>query len=215
MAQEGKPTLTYLKLHGKAEQIRLLLAAANAEFNDIRLSFEEWPAFKATLTGPKQVPLWTTTEGKTLNQGNAILRTLGRQYGFYNDLTAEEYFLVDWALETSLDLSISRAYRAWMNDLSEEETAAAVASFGTFNSEIAAKLSETGKNYFAGDKLTIADFTILAHYLQMPQSDSPKACTASCAALVAETPVVGAYLERVKAHVADYLAARASHGHPI
>ncbi len=101
---EAKPKLTYFGLHAKAECIRMVCAKGNIDYEDNRITFEEFGALKASGALPSgQVPLWTTTDGKDLNQAFAILRMLGRQTGHYNDQNVEECFIVDWALETALD----------------------------------------------------------------------------------------------------------------
>jgi hypothetical protein len=39
--------LHYFDIYGRAEPIRMLLAHAKAEFEDVRLPREEWPKIKA------------------------------------------------------------------------------------------------------------------------------------------------------------------------
>lgn len=38
--------LSYFPARGRAEVARLLFAAAGQEFEDVRLTFEQWPGFK-------------------------------------------------------------------------------------------------------------------------------------------------------------------------
>ena len=52
-----------------------------------------------------------------MNQSNAILRLLGRQHGFYPNDNLDESYLIDWALETSLDLWATKAYTSWLQDI--------------------------------------------------------------------------------------------------
>ncbi len=101
---EGKPKLTYFHLHGKVECIRMVCVKGNIDFEDNRITGEEFGALKASGSLPSgQVPLWTTADGKNLNQAFAILRMLGRQTGYYKDENVDECFIVDWTLETVLD----------------------------------------------------------------------------------------------------------------
>ena len=88
----------------------MLLHKANVQFIDNQLTFEQFGELKASGALPSgQVPLFEY-QGRELNQSNAILRLLGRQHGFYPNDNIDESYLVDWALETSLDLWASKAY---------------------------------------------------------------------------------------------------------
>ena len=51
MAQEqgNLPELSYFPLHAKGEPIRMLLAHKGVSFTDKVVTFEEWPAVKATM----------------------------------------------------------------------------------------------------------------------------------------------------------------------
>ena len=133
---------------------------------------------------------------------------LGRQNGFYDDSNVEESFLVDWALETSLDLQTPKPYLVQMKDEPDEESFnKAKEVFEKFNGQIAGMLTKNNTTYFAGERLTIADFVILCHYLSFTQNPAcEKPITQAHAATAASTPVVGEYCERVKAQVADYIA---------
>jgi hypothetical protein len=41
--------LTYFGVYGRAEPIRILLAHAKVDYEDKRITFEEWGALKATM----------------------------------------------------------------------------------------------------------------------------------------------------------------------
>ena len=74
---------------------------------------------------------------------------------------------------------------------------------------MAAKLAERGADatFFAGARLTIADFIIFSHYMSMAFNDGcTKPVKDLAAAKVAETPAVGEYITRMKAEMADYMA---------
>ena len=74
--------LHYFGVYARAEPIRMLLTIAGVEFNDHRITMETWGALKHTFPNG-QVPALVTPEGKTLNQSQAIVRFLGRKYGYY------------------------------------------------------------------------------------------------------------------------------------
>ena len=65
---EGKPTLVYFTLHGKADSMRMLLHKAGVDYNDERISFADWPARKASGQFPTgQVPIYIGADGKVYN----------------------------------------------------------------------------------------------------------------------------------------------------
>jgi prostaglandin-H2 D-isomerase / glutathione transferase len=70
--------LTYFDIEGLAESVRLALVLSNTPFEDIRISFREWPALKAS-TPNGQVPTMSigddTSNVKT--QSKAMLRWIG------------------------------------------------------------------------------------------------------------------------------------------
>ena len=66
-----------------------------------------------------------------------------------------------------------------------------------------------GPKYFAGERLTIADFVIVSHYLCYAFNDfNKKPIVDQARAFVEETPIVCAYVDRVKEAIASYLAIR-------
>ena len=66
-----------------AEPIRMLLNHASVEFEDERISIPEIMAKKENGELPRdQIPIWTTNDGKVLNQSEAILRMLAFEHGY-------------------------------------------------------------------------------------------------------------------------------------
>ena len=117
----AKPTLTYFSLHAKADPIRMLLSKAGADYVDRRLTFEEFGPLKASGALPAgQLPIYQVPGKPLMNQAWAILRLLGRQHGFYSDLEEEEGYLIDWVLETSLDLFEGKVYFTQMINQSDD-----------------------------------------------------------------------------------------------
>ena len=134
MADAAVPKLTYFPVHAKGEAIRMLLHKAGVQFEDVHISREQLAEMRESgaLPAGGQVPIFEH-QGRTLNQSNAILRLLGRQHNFYPSDNLNETYLIDWALEASLDLWASKAYHAWLFEKNEEETAVCVESFAKFN----------------------------------------------------------------------------------
>ena len=128
------PKLTYFAVHGKCEAIRMLLHKAGVQFEDVHITIEQLTEMRESGALPAgcQVPFFEY-QGRTLNQSNAILRMLGRQHNFYPRDNLDETYLIDWALEASLDLWASKASHAWLFEKNEEETEVCVESFAKFN----------------------------------------------------------------------------------
>ena len=119
---------------------------------------------------------------------------------------------MDWVLETAQDWWAVRAYRTWfMDEPSQEDLDDTVEKFEKFNSQIAAKLTARGDNarFVAGEKLTIADFVTYSIYLSFGSTEfSQKNISATTAAKVVEKPVIVAYMERMRAELAEYVEDR-------
>ena len=99
------PKLVYFNLMGRAQPIRFLLAHKGIQFEDVRLSFEEWNAAKAAGTYTAvggSLPSFITDDGVKYNQGRAILEMLAMQNGVY-PTTPKELYEYNWYFETLKD----------------------------------------------------------------------------------------------------------------
>jgi glutathione S-transferase len=69
--------LTYFDIEGAAECVRLSLLLSGTPFEDIRVSFNDWPAMKPT-TPNEQLPIMTIGDDPTVKtQSKAMLRWIG------------------------------------------------------------------------------------------------------------------------------------------
>jgi len=91
MDNNSKPTLTYFSSRGLAENIRILLAEAKVDYEEIGLGVfnnggqpSQFIDLRASGVLPfNLVPLWVEPGGVSLTQSGAILRHLARKYHFY------------------------------------------------------------------------------------------------------------------------------------
>ncbi|XP_019644570.1 PREDICTED: glutathione S-transferase 1-like [Branchiostoma belcheri] len=83
-----KYKLTYFNARGRAEPARLLFVAADVEFEDVRVTFEEWPALKET-TPMGGLPT-LEVDGVTLCQSLAIARFVARDVGLAGKSNLEQ-----------------------------------------------------------------------------------------------------------------------------
>jgi glutathione S-transferase len=100
----------YFSGYGRAEAIRMLLAHAKVEFEDVHYTFETLPALKETGNLEfGQVPA-VEIDGKWYAQSTSILRMLGKKYGYYPD-DAFEAWRVDSTIDALGDL-LNAYYKA-------------------------------------------------------------------------------------------------------
>jgi len=71
----------YFHALGRGEQIRLLLQKFNKNFEDRRISFDDWSELKPRFPG-QQLPCWEEN-GLYMNESTAVLRYLGKKFGCY------------------------------------------------------------------------------------------------------------------------------------
>ena len=96
------------------------------------------------------------------------MRALGIEHGYYpvNDPWAA--YEIDWIVEVfnefwNKEKFYGRCIRG--DPLNEEELASRLAHFENLSHQIEKKLASHGKDYLAGEKITIADFLIFSVYL--------------------------------------------------
>jgi glutathione S-transferase len=94
--------LYYFDIFGRAEAIRMLLAHAKHEFEDVRINKDQLQELKNEgKLEFGQVPM-LEHNGKNLVQSWAILRYLGKVLGYYPE-TSEEAWAVDSIVDAAED----------------------------------------------------------------------------------------------------------------
>ena len=77
------PKLTYFDIPAsRGEECRLALYLAGVDFEDVRVSFQDWPALKPN-TPFGSMPLFEIEGKPVLSQTNAILGLIGRGHGLH------------------------------------------------------------------------------------------------------------------------------------
>ena len=78
--------LYYFDIYGRAESIRMLLNHKKQPFDNVLIDGAKLQELKASgVLEFGQVPMLTTEDGKHLAQSWAILRYLGRRFGYYSE----------------------------------------------------------------------------------------------------------------------------------
>ncbi len=76
--------LTYFSGRGKAEVARLLLAYGNVDYENERITSEDWPKIKPG-TPYELLPILEVDDGVIIGESNAIARFLAKKVGLYGD----------------------------------------------------------------------------------------------------------------------------------
>jgi len=110
MAPKHTIKLWYFGIRGRGEPIRMLLKLAGVEFEDVRIEMEQWPTLKEE-TPFGQVPV-LEVDGVKIAQSNAIMRYLGREYGFAGATNLEDAQL-DMVADLFYDASKAEGITGW------------------------------------------------------------------------------------------------------
>lgn len=150
------PKLTYFGAQGRAAMIRMLLTHAGVEFENHTVDQEGFAKLKADGILPTgKVPVYYDGD-LTLNQSVAILRYVGRKYGYYPSEPLEAYN-VDWIFDTGMDNFKFTVLPTLFNPNADEEAKKTFAEWAGNFWAWADKHLE-GKKFFANEKISIADF---------------------------------------------------------
>merc|ERR1711887_107285 len=106
MAGKGNIKLTYFDGRARGEIIRLVFAAGKKNFEDVRITFEQWPAVKET-TPLGSLPMMEIN-GKTYAQGIALASYAARECGLYGANNLEN-LVIDVIAQTREDMMIAES----------------------------------------------------------------------------------------------------------
>ncbi len=153
--------LTYFDFAGgRGEPIRIALHAAGIEFEDQRLLFPEFSKIRQALRF-SALPVFEI-DGVAVTQSNAISRYVGKLAGLYpkDDLQA---LYCDEALDAVEDIShyIGQTLGLQGEELRVAREKLVNGWLKIFLKGLSALLVRGGGQYFAGNRLTIADLKVL------------------------------------------------------
>ena len=145
---------------GRGEPIRLALAFGDIPFEDHRFAVSEWPEVRSQ-TPLLQVPVMEI-DGETITQSNSLTRYAGRLAGLYPEDTLEALHC-DEAMDTVEDIICKIVPTIFIQDEEEKRIARETLTQGPiplFLLRLESMLKERGGRYFAGDRLSVADFRV-------------------------------------------------------
>ena len=200
----------YFGVYGRVEFIRMLLTHAKVSFEDERLDGPAFGARKAAGEFPNgQLPV-VVHNGKMLNESTAILRYLGKHFGYYPTDPHEAWY-ADSLVDYSNDF-IGKTYPSIMNKNFNDDTKKAYTDIvNTYCAYFNKQLKSHGKAFIAGDKPTTADFHVtsyLCSFVNNKHSPMPEDWAAAAKAALAANPEFNAYAEKMFAEFKDYLDSR-------
>lgn len=153
--------LIYFGIQARAESTRMVLAHAKADYVDERISKEEFAVRKEAGEFPNgQVPVWIQN-GKQYNESLAILRLVGRQFGYYPAEHIDAWAcdsIVDYSNDYIVKLVKPVFFEKRLDESGQKDYSDNLRAFVTYLS----KRLEHGKDFLVGDKLTIADFHVVS-----------------------------------------------------
>ena len=145
---------------GRGEPIRLALAFGNIPFEDHRFAVNDWPELKSR-TPLKQVPVMEV-DGETITQCNSLIRYAGKLAGLYPADTLQALHC-DEAMDTVEDIICKIVPTLFIQDDEEKRIAREALAQGPiplFLRRLETMLKERGGRYFAGNRLSVADFKV-------------------------------------------------------
>jgi len=167
--------LTYFDMKGRAEPARFLFKVANVPFEDVRVSYANFPEMKPTLPYG-QLPILQIGD-EVLSQSMSIGRYLSRKFG-YHGKTEFEAAKVDEVVDALHEYE--HGYWEWFGD--EKSKPQVIEKFlGEATPKYMSKCSEilekNGGEFLVGKSLTFADiylFNLIDYYSQMTKEDMIK-----------------------------------------
>ncbi|KAG8467352.1 hypothetical protein KFE25_000668 [Diacronema lutheri] len=180
--------LTYFDIAGVAEKVRLTCVVGKLPFNDVRVSFEQWPKLKPT-SKFGQLPMMEV-DGTTVAQSSAMLNYVGKVTGMYPSepkkaLKVDEVIGLHEDLWGAIRPSIlvmrdpklsqkeaQRRQAEMRKELADEKIPAILGFFEKM-------LAENGTGFFVGSTPTTADIAVYTQLraLQAGYLDGiPKTC---------------------------------------
>ncbi|VDO19014.1 unnamed protein product [Heligmosomoides polygyrus] len=155
--------LTYFNGRGPAEIIRQIFVVAGQDFEDVRLTFEEWPKHKAEMPFG-QMPV-LEIDGKQLAQSHAIGRYLARKFGYAGKSEFDEA-VVDSIMDQTKDffMEIRPYFRTLLGfekgDLDALMKDVVLPARDKFFPLITKFLKNNKSGFLVGDSLTWADLYV-------------------------------------------------------
>ena len=150
--------LTYFGMGGRAEPVRIAFHAAGVDFEDVRISFPDFMATRDSLRF-RCVPT-LEIDGRVVTQSNAMCRYVGKMAGLYPEDDTQALYC-DEVLGAMEDLlhSLTPTFGLEGDELKVARENLVDGRLTTFIKGLG-ELIERGGDYFADNRLTVADLKV-------------------------------------------------------
>lgn len=205
MSTSPKFEVLYFPIHGRAEQIRLLLHYTGTTFTDTAVT--DWPALKGK-TPLGQLPILidrSSGEDFVIPQSAAIMRHLARTLGAYGE-NEREHVLADIVAETVQDARakfVPVAFAARYNppaDSIEKYWSEVLPHNLQLLEKLLSRSAKPEAGFFVGSKATYADLLVFdlldGHLAMKPASLDAHPNLKAFHARVASLPTLSGYLAK-------------------
>jgi glutathione S-transferase len=198
------PKLYYLPLRARAEPIKMILHFGKVKFEDIDVTFADWPAMKSAnaLCHFGALPSMITPSGAVIGQSGAIIRYAAK-LASVSPADPEECAVADMLVELAQDMNGVNPVLNFFDPASDMFKAAKAAYFAA----LPARMEEVSKilgskDFFGGKKPHYGDFTLF-HVLFNTLTVDPSA--------LEKFPTISAWCSKMRElpGLKEYLATRA------
>ncbi len=153
--------LTYFDFHGgRGEVARLAFSMGGIEFEDDRFTFAQWADLKPTM--PFQAVPVLEIDGQQVAQSNGINRYAGKRSGLYPEDLLQAAFC-DEAMDAVEDVAAALVSTFSIENEDEKKVARQALADGPLTNYLrflSARLEARGGEWFADDRLTVADLKV-------------------------------------------------------
>jgi len=152
--------LTYFDFDGgRGEPVRIAFHAADVDFEDHRISFEEFTKTRSTMRFTCAPVL--DIDGVQVSQSNAMLRYVGKMAGLYPQDSLQALYC-DEAMDAVEDLlhQVVGTFGLEGDELKQTRTKLVDGWMTTYIKGFADLLTRGGGKYFCADRLTVADLKV-------------------------------------------------------
>ncbi|CAJ0952702.1 unnamed protein product, partial [Mesorhabditis belari] len=166
-------TFHYFPLRAVGEPVRQLFKIAGKDFEDKRITFEEWMADVKPTMPFNQLPVLELEDGTMIAQSAAIARYLGKEFGILWGKNNLEAAKVDGFIDLYKDYynEIRQFYYTALGvlqgNLDELYESVLVPAADKFFALVEGRIEKEGHGYLVGSEISYADLVVCDHMVTL------------------------------------------------